>query len=90
MHSGLSAVRSRHHPYVEGVARDVHGNETIPAQPVHEATREGGYRLFLHVSLSTILVSFRASSSPSTSLFAAPHENEPLTFYFLNKDFNFL
>ena len=53
----------------------------IPVQPVHEAAREGGHRLFLRVGLSIILVLFvylPHSCSPSATQRsqAAPHENE--------------
>ena len=96
MHSGFSTVRSRHHPYVQGIARDVRGDEAIPTQPVHEAVREGGYHVFLRVGLSTILVSFRVSTSFMltfhlvTFLASCPARNQSLTNFPLNKVFNLL
>lgn len=50
--------RSRYHPHVNGIACDVHGDEAMAAQPIHEAACERGYCLFLRVglSLSSLLV----------------------------------
>lgn len=56
-HSQRCSVTSRTCSTLEGVTRDVQGNETVAAKPVHEASCKRWYYLFRHVrgppSLST-------------------------------------